>query len=165
MPRIVNDQTAGATLTNSTAETVLKSHSFAANFFQVGNSYHFQSEVRVPATNSTDTLVLRARLGGTTLTGTVIALTPTIDVVNGDSAVIQGEFTCTAIGAAGTVNARATTTGPDAASIATGSGQSTAVASLDTTAALLLEITGQWSVAAAGNQTAAENLVIDETVG
>lgn len=165
MPRIVNDQTAGATLTNTTDETVLKSHSFAADYFQAGNSYRYTATVSAPSTNGTDTLQIRARVGGTTLTGTVIAATAAIDVADDDTAVISGEITCTATGSAGTANASAATAGPDAAGAATGSGQYTAVTGLDTTAALLLEITGEWSAASASNQCAAQSLVIDEMIG
>lgn len=165
MNRIVNDQTTGSTLTNSTSETVLKSHSFAANFLQAGNSYAFRAAVRCPSTNSTDTLTVKARLGGTTLTGTVIATTAAIDVANDDTAVITGEFTITAVGSAGTGNATSLTSGPDAAGIATGSGTSVALSSLDTTAAILLEITGTWSAASASDQCACYHLTIDEIVG
>jgi len=157
---VVNDLTAGTTLTNSTAETVLKSHTFPADWFQLGVGHGFTATVRVPSTNSTDTLTLRARLGGTTLTGTVIAVTAAIDVADDDTAVISGSFTFDTIGTAGAGEASSSTVGPDAAGIATGSGQSTALASLDTTAALLLEITGEWSVASASNQCAAQKLQI-----
>lgn len=160
--RIGSDATVGTTHTNSTDEAVLKSFTFPANSFQVGKSYRFCAGVEIPSTNSTDTLVIKARLGGTTLTGTVLVQSATIDVADDDSAVVWGEFTVTAVGSAGTVESVGFVAGPDAAAVATGSGQFVSVTSLDTTAALYLEITADWSVAHASNQCAGHYLMVDE---
>ena len=61
---------ASAALTNSTIETVLKSHLFPAGFWQVGKVVRARCCVRATATNGADTLAILPRLGAAALTGT-----------------------------------------------------------------------------------------------
>lgn len=152
----------GATHTNSTDETVLASYSFPAESFQVGKVYRFRAAVEVPSTNSTDTLTLRARLGGTTLAGTAIFTSGAVDAANADLAVIDGEFTVRSIGATGVAAYAVAGSNPDAATIALGAHAGTAT--VDTTSACLLEITADWSVAHADNQCNATSFTVFEAV-
>lgn len=152
----------GTTLTNSTSETVLASHSLGANALQAGKTYQLRAAVSVPSTNSTDTLTLKVRIGGTTLTGTAVYTSAAVDVANSDLAVIDCEIHVFSVGSSGAARALTqASTGPDASAIAVGSYYA-AVSSLDTTAAILIELTGTWSVAHADNQCAAVMFAVRE---
>ena len=154
---------AGTALTNSTTETVLGSYEIPANGLQAGKVYTMSGAVVATATNSTDTLRIRVRVGPTTLTGTVVADSGAVDVANGDvvawtltatvrntgstSVVIVSGF-CTAPGAEGTATAR----------VAFES------LSLDSAAAQKIEATGLWSVANAGNSCRCDSFIVAEAV-
>ena len=78
-----------------------------------------------------------------------------VDVADNDLAVLDCEIHVMSTGTAGEVRAwTQASTGPDASAIAVGSYYAAAT-SLDTTAAIHFEVTGDWSVAHADNQTAA----------
>lgn len=154
---------AGTALTNSTAETVLGSYEIPANGLQAGKVYTLSGAVVATATNSTDTLRIRVRVGPTTLTGTVVADSGAVDVANGDvvawsltatvrntggtSVVIVSGF-CSAPGAEGTATAR----------VAFES------LSLDSAVAQKIEATGVWSVANAGNSCRCDSFLVAEAV-
>lgn len=154
---------AGTALTNSTAETVLGSYEIPANGLQAGKVYTLSGAVVATATNATDTLRIRVRVGPTTLTGTVVADSGAVDVANGDvvawsltatvrntgstSVVIVSGF-CTAPGAEGTATAR----------VAFES------LSIDSAVAQKIEATGVWSVANAGNSCRCDSFVVAEAV-
>lgn len=154
---------AGTALTNSTAETVLGSYEIPANGLQAGKVYHLSGAVVATATNSTDTLRIRVRVGPTTLTGTVVADSGAVDVANGDvvawsltatvrntgstSVVIVSGF-CSAPGAEGTATAR----------VAFES------LSIDSAVAQKIEATGVWSVANAGNSCRCDAFTVSEAV-
>jgi hypothetical protein len=154
---------AGTALTNSTTETVLGSYEIPANGLQAGKVYQLSGAVVATATNSTDTLRIRVRVGPTTLTGTVVADSAAVDVANGDvvawnltatvrntgstSVVLVSGF-CSAPGAEGTATAR----------VAFES------LSLDSTVAQKIEATGVWSVANAGNSCRCDSFIVAEMV-
>lgn len=161
---IHRDISQGTSHVNTTTEGNVAQYAFAANAWQVGQRYDFACTVRVIDTNSTDTLVIKARLGGTTLTGTVIATSATVDVADADIAVITGSIYVTAVGSAGTADTHTSAAGPDALAVATALYDAATVASLDTTAILYLEITADWSVAHADNECAAFSFTVDEIV-
>lgn len=155
---------AGDTLTNSTTETVLGSHTFAADFFDAGKVIEFEAFVSIPSTNSTDELTLRARFGGTTLTGTAFIASAGVDVVNDDVGLIRGTLVCRDAGESVEVLGYGDVALDAGGSIANAVADGEVMSAVDTTAALLLEITGQWSVANASNQCALEGLVVREQV-
>ncbi len=154
---------AGTALTNSTTETVLGSYEIPANGLQAGKVYTLSGAVVATATNSTDTLRIRVRVGPTTLTGTVVADSGAVDVANGDvvawsltatvrntggtSVVIVSGF-CSAPGAEGTATAR----------VAFES------LSIDSAVAQKIEATGVWSVANAGNSCRCDAFTVSEAV-
>jgi hypothetical protein len=154
---------AGTALTNSTTETVLGSYEIPANGLQAGKVYQMSGAVLATATNSTDTLRIRVRVGPTTLTGTVVADSGAVDVANGDvvawsltatvrntgstSVVLVSGF-CSAPGAEGTATAR----------VAFES------LSIDSAVAQKIEATGVWSVANAGNSCRCDSFVVAEMV-
>jgi hypothetical protein len=160
---ILSDPAVSATLTNATAETVLKSAVLPKNFLTAGKRIKVKSLVTIPSTNSTDTLTVRIRVGPTTLTGTVVCTTGAVDAANGDIAMVEAEILVRSVGTAGViiVDGKA---GLDAPGVALGAhGQ--VVTAVNSEAALRVEVTGAWSVASASNQCAAEYLTIEETAG
>lgn len=77
------------TVTNTTVETVLTSFTIPANFTAAGSILHLYAKSAVSGGNANDTLTLRARLD--TITGTVLAASPAVDVTNagGDIGIID----------------------------------------------------------------------------
>ena len=143
---------AGTALTNSNTETVLGSVTLPANTVKAGTGVKIRYQVVATATNSTDTLQLKLRIGPTTLTGTAVVTTTAVDVTNNDIATADIEFVGRAApGAAAACVAFSNYNNPGAAGTAaqvTGYMGSTNFA---TNGALLVEVTGTWSVANAGN--------------
>lgn len=159
--RILSTATAaGTTHTNSTDEAVLASYTCPANFWQTGKSLHLRGYLRCISTNASNTLTVRVRVGATTLTGTAIATSGAIDVADDDVTVYDIWLTCRDADSSGTLAASVTMNNPDAATSTIGYG--TEVASLDFTAALLVEVTGDWNVAHADNQVANQQLIVTE---
>lgn len=152
----------GDTLTNSTDEAVLRSHTFPANFWHEGKVVDIVGSVYVADQNSTDTLTVDLKLGDTTLTGTDLASSGAVDVADGDACPFRVRLVCTADGSAGVIEAVAWI-GSDAAGTSPFA-QATIVSSLDTTGALLFEVTGDWSVAHADNQCACRFMTVEEGV-
>lgn len=155
---------AGTALTNTTSETVLGSVSFPANFFTDNKVILFKALVNATATNSTDTLQVRARFGPTTLTGTAIATSDTIDVADDDLCVIEGTIKVRDADASGTFISMASVNGPDAGGVDATEAHATITASIDFTAALLLEITGEWGAASTADSCRLEELLVFEIV-
>lgn len=153
---------AGTALSNSTAETVLASHVFpAGGMCHAGKQYRIVASVIASATNSTDTLQIRLRVGPTTLTGTVVADGTAVDVANNDKVVFNIVGQCRAggvivfAGSASVIGAEGTAT--------------MRVAFEEVTLANHLlaqrfELTGAWSVASASNSCRADVFVVDEIV-
>jgi hypothetical protein len=154
---------AGTALTNSTSETVLASYTLPANSLQRGAEIQIESDVIATATNSTDTLNVKLRVGPTTLTGTVVGQSAAVDVANNDvvhvdvhcdvrnngsASIVLCGGTITTLGAEGTATAR----------VAFES------LSLDSTVAQRIELTGTWSVASPSNSCRADRLTIAQAI-
>ena len=151
---------AGSALTNSTAETVLASTTIAADTLESGTTVHIRAFVVTSASNSTDTLTVRLRMGTTTLTGTALVSTAAIDQVNGDQCVIDFTVVCRADpSAASACVGFGMFSDPDAAGTAMKTA-SIAATNFATNGALLVEVTGEWSVANAGNSCAAQAMAV-----
>lgn len=154
---------AGTALTNSTAETVLGSYEIPANGLQAGKIYTLSGAVVATATNSTDTLRIRVRVGPTTLTGTVVADSSAVDVANGD--VIAWTLTATVrnTGATSVVIVSGFCSAPGAEGTATARVAFESL-SLDSAVAQKIEATGVWSVANAGNSCRCDSFIVAEAV-
>ncbi len=149
--RVSSAVAAGTALTNSTSETVLGSASVPANSLFAGRKLIVSYQGISTSTNATDTLLITLRCGPTTLTGQALITTAAVDVANNN--IFTGRFELTARAA------------PSAASACVGwgsyndpssQGGTCKVASLGSTnfvtnGALLVEVTGTWSVASASN--------------
>jgi hypothetical protein len=153
---------AGTALTNSTAETVLASHVFPANFFSAGKVIKVRGSVRSTATNATDTLTVRVRIGATTLTGTAVFTSAAVDQVNDDTCVFDLELVVRDADSSGTLVVGGFASPPDATATAVVSIAPAPLTGLDFTGAIRLEVTGQWSVQNAGNSCQAEMLNVWE---
>jgi len=138
---------AGTALTNNNAETTLGSFTIPANRLQVGDVIRFRAQGIAPATNSTDTLNVKAYLGTNNL-----CATGALDVANNDIFYIEGDIVVRTIGnaATGTIVA-AGLQSIGTPGTATAKPWNFASANLDTTIAEILKITGTWSVANAGD--------------
>ena len=154
---------AGTALTNSTTETVLGSYEIPANGLQAGKVYTMSGAIVATATNSTDTLRIRVRVGPTTLTGTVVADSGAVDVANGD--VVAWSLTATVrnTGSASVVIVSGFCTAPGAEGTATARVAFESL-SLDSAAAQKIEATGVWSVANAGNSCRCDSFIVAEAV-
>lgn len=153
---------AGTALTNSTTETVLTSHNPAAYSFQAGKHYRVRGAVRATATNATDTLRCRLRIGPTTLTGTVVADSTAVDVANDDVWAFELLITCRAAGSAGEIVVTGSAGIVGAEGTATERLAFERITSFDTTVTQRVEVTGVWSVANAGNSCQAEAFAVEE---
>jgi hypothetical protein len=151
---------AGDTLTNSTAETVLGSVAFPANFWSPGKVVKARALVTIPSTNSTNTLQTRVRFGAAALTGAAIGTTSDLDVADDDLVVADVELVCRSVGSAGVIVATVLVS-EDAAGTAAGA-HGSVVSSVDTTAATYLGVTGEWSAANASNQCAVQAMTAFE---
>lgn len=154
----------GTALTNSTAETVLQSHSLPANSLQAGKVYDVDAAVTATATNSTDTLLVNVRIGGTTLTGTIVGAAAATDVANNDKVVVRLRIGVVSVSAAGVaeVVVWGSVSAPGAEGTATMRAAFERITTLTATAAILVEVTGTWSVASASNSCRAECMTVTE---
>lgn len=156
---------AGIALTNSTAETVLASTTLAANSLQPGKVLRIRAAVKATATNSTDTLNVKVRIGPTTLTGTTVGASGAVDVADNDVVIVDLEVVVRAVGS-----------GTDCVAIVSGfisapGAEGTATArvafeslAIDSTVAQKIEVTGTWSAASASDSCRAESLTVTELV-
>lgn len=161
---------AGTALTNSTTETVLASYALAtsqplpANFWTVGKQIKIRALVRATATNSTDTLQVRVRMGPTTITGTVIFDSTAVDAADNDVTYVDLTVTCRTVGTSGVLEVMGGGSIEGVAGTATVRARRAAVTSYDTTIDQRIEVTGTWSVASASNSCQAESFEIYEAV-
>lgn len=154
---------AGTALTASSSEAVLTSATLKAYSLQPNKVYRLQAAVIATATNSTDTLTVKVRVGPTTLTGTVCASTGAVDVANSDVAVIDISMVVRDADAASVVMVTGS------ASVLGAEGTATLRSvyeslSLDNAVDQLIEITGQWSTTSASNSCRADQFILTELV-
>lgn len=142
---------ASTAITNTTAETAFSTtFSIPANRLRVGSVLALRARASVSSGNSTDTLTLRARL--TNASGTLLGAGLAFDVTNGGGDVgdINLQMVVRTLGATGTMMSSGSI-GLLTAVQATGSA---GAVTIDTTAAITLVITAQWSAASASNSVA-----------
>ena len=158
--QIANILSDGTTHTNSTDEAALASAPIPAYAMQAGYRIEFFGAVEVPSTNSTDTLTVNVRLGNTTLIGTVVWTGGAIDVADDDIVYVHGHVVFRDADSASVWYGGAVGGGPDAAGIAAVAYAATA-SDYDATAAGVIELTADWSVAHADNQCNATMWSVD----
>lgn len=152
---------ASANVTNTTTETPFSTGTYTipAGTFAAGNQLRFRAWGTTPSTNSTDTLIIRARIGATGITGAIVCQTAAIDVANADIFTLDGVVSIRTAGTGGTmVGSTLYVLGvPDTA---TGRSDTMASTALNTTLARDLTLTAEWSVAAAANQASLDGFVV-----
>jgi hypothetical protein len=152
---------ASTTITNTTSETAFDtSHTIPANSLQPGDTFHVEWKGIAPSTNGTDTLTIRFRIGG--VAGTLVCAGTATDVANDNIFAGRALITFRTVGAAGTMIAHAEHTEAPAASGTAAMSVVEAINStaVDTTAAITLNVTAQWSVANAGNQVRLDTFIV-----
>jgi hypothetical protein len=141
---------AGAALSNATAETVLAGGTILKNSLIAGQLVQCRFQGIVTAANSTDTLTVRLRIGG--VAGTALIAMAAQDVAANDVFTGEFELAIRGIGASGAMAGVGTFKSiPAAEGTMTIRDDILAQAAIDTTADQQVCVTGQWSVANAGN--------------
>lgn len=152
---VYNNVADSAAITNTVTETDFdKNYTFPAGDLKEGDVLDIEAEVTTPSTNSTDTLNLRLKVGTEE-----ICATGAVDVANGDVGHIKAKVIVRAAGAGGNVQG----TGHTALGVpgtVTAKPFRKAGAAEDLSGAVVVKVTGQWSVANAGNQAVLEHLSI-----
>ena len=141
---------ASAAITASSTETKFDNSSFTipANMLRAGDVIRVRAQVIATATNSTDTLTIKAYIGGTS--GTAIVTTGAVDVADGAIGYIEFDLVIRTIGSTGTLVA-AGTQGLGAVGTVTAKPFLLASTAIDTTASKELCLSGQWSTTSGGN--------------
>lgn len=143
---------ASTAISNTTAETVFdKKFTIPKNSLKVGDRIKVRYQGIATATNATDTLLIRLRIGG--VAGTVLLLGTATDVANNNIFAGEFELVVRAIGATGAIVGVGTHTEVPAASGTAVHDITEILAStaIDTTADQDINVTATWSVANAGN--------------
>ncbi|HEX4129965.1 MAG TPA: capsid cement protein [Pirellulales bacterium] len=137
---------ASSAVTNTTTETAFSNtHTIPANTLQVGDVLKIRAQTIAPATNSTDTLTLKLKIGST-----VIAVTAATDVANNDIGYFDAMVVVRANGSGGTIVA-AGAQGLGTPGTVTSKPFNLAATAIDTTVDQLISVSATWSVANAGD--------------
>ena len=150
---------AGTPVTDTTAETSMGGYTFPANFWQAGKVVKFSGLIRTTSSNSTDTLVVKVKVGSTAIITTVA-----IDQVNADICSFAGVLACRDNPGASSTIVGNGFYGPADASGTAALEFGAVVGSLNTAAALAFDVTATWSVANASNSCQLESLVFEELI-
>lgn len=143
------------TITNTTTETAFSvSRTLPANALRAGSMVKVTASIRCLSTNSTDTLTIRGRVGGSD-----IVVSGAVDVANNDT--VEVSFWLKARAAPG---ASVAVVGNGHVIFSTGANGTLSTASvlpdsqtLATNGTLVVDVTAQWSVANAANQVIMED--------
>lgn len=147
---------ASAAVTNTTTETNFdKTYSIPAGKLKAGDILRIRAQVIATATNATDTLTVRLKLGSTT-----IVATSAVDVANNDIAVLDVTIILRTVGASGTMVAFGFVS-LGVPGTATGRAVNLASTAVDTTAALVAAVSAEWSVANAGNSCRLDGFTVE----
>lgn len=158
---LANNTAASSNVTNTTTETAFSNGSVTIpkNTLQVGDVIRIRGQAVASATNSTDTLTVKVKIGST-----VIATTGAVDVANGDVATFDVTLTVRAIGASGSIVAQGTISLGTPGTV-TAKPFTLGATALDTTVDEVITITATWSVANAGDVVALQSLMVEHVAG
>lgn len=146
---------ASSTITATDAETDFsQTVVIAANTLKAGDLIRIQGHAVCSATNSTDTLTVKLKIGSTT-----IVSSGALDVANGDVVLIDALLVIRTIGASGTFVANGFVN-IGVPGTATTKAFFLASTTIDTTVNQTIKATGQWSTTNAGNVVALQSLVV-----
>jgi hypothetical protein len=154
---------ASSALTNTTTETALDSLAIPANTLVAGSTIRVRSMGITTAQNSTDTLKIYLSLGPTSTalaSREEILATTAVDQEDNDVFYIDALIQVRTIGSSGT--AVAMISFQDADAVATGLKRSLKASfTLNTTVEQTLAVSGEWSVANAGNSCRSDVFCVD----
>ena len=156
------DTASGTTLTGTSTEGSLARYIIPANTLVAGSTIRIKAAGSIPDQNSTDTLTIRIRIGSSsTVTSNATAfVSAAIDSEDGDLFFLDSLITCRGVGATAAIIAINHYQDPDVAGTAT-KWSSAGGITVNTTAALYLDVTGDWSAADPDNQVNTEVFVVD----
>lgn len=148
---------ASDTITNTTTETAFSNgtHVFAADSLRVGDVIRVKAQTLALATNGSDTLTLKLKIGST-----AIIATAAVDVANNDIGYIAADIVIRTLGATGTFVA----SGVQALGVpgtVTAKPFSKSSTTIDTTAAQTVSLTATWSAASTGNQVQLDHFSVE----
>lgn len=137
---------AATAVTNTTTETDFdQSITLPANTLKAGDVIRVRAQAIATATNSTDTVNYKLKLGSTT-----ILATGAVDATNNDIGYIEADIVIRTAGASGTMVA-AGSTANGAVGTVTAKPAYLASTAVDTTAALAVKVSATWSAASASD--------------
>ena len=143
---------ASTAISNTNTETVFDTnYTVPANFLRAGSVLKVRYQGIATSTNSTDTLLIKLYIGGTS--GTAILVGTATDVANNNIFAGEATIIIRTIGAAGTLVAVGTHTDVPAASGTASHAitEITASTAIDTTSTKLITASATWSVASSSN--------------
>lgn len=152
---------ASAAHTNTTDEALFDAqYSIPANTLKAGSVIKVRYQGIATATNSTDTLTIKLYLGG--LAGTAILTGTATDVANSNIFCGEATIVIRTVGATGTFVAYGSHSDvPAASGTATPVYEITASTTIDTTAAQVIGVGADWSVANSGNSCRLDIMVVE----
>lgn len=138
---------ASAAVTNTVTETTFDNSgvTIPASSLSAGDVIRVRAQGIATATNSTDTLTVKLKLGST-----VVATTGAVDSANNDIFYIDFDIAVRTVGATGTIVAAGLVANGVQGTV-TAKPALLASTTVDTTASLALGVTATWSVANSGN--------------
>jgi hypothetical protein len=134
--------TASSTAENAYTNATL---TLPANFLRVGDVLEFGAGLITSAAHSTDTVILRWKIGST-----AVVTSTTLNATANDLYSVRGSVSISAIGASGVANGEGTMAYGQAATDGVNV-PGVAAVTVDTTSTISLTLTEQWSVSDAGN--------------
>jgi len=161
-PLVVYTNTAASTAISNTTDEALfdTQYSIPANSLRPGQLIKIRYQGIATATNSTDTLTIVLRIGG--LAGTALLTHAATDVANNNVFSGEYELIIRTVGATGTMVGCGTKKNvPAAEGTATYADDILASTTIDTTAAQIIGVTADWSVASASNSVRLDFLRIE----
>jgi len=153
---------AGTSHENTTDEGTCSVYTIPANTLVAGSTIRFWAAGIVEDNNSTDTLKTLIRLGTSTTdrSNQQVFTSAAVDADDGDIYCWQGLIQIRTAGSSGTAVGMASYQDPDATGTAPKWNYASSF-SVDTTSALRLAVTADWSVADADNEMNSEIFVVD----
>lgn len=150
---------AGTSHENSTDEGTLSAYTIPANTLVAGSTIRFYAAGIVEDNNGSDTLKTLIRLGTSTTdrSNTEVFSSAAVDVADADIYCWQGIIQIRTAGSSGTAVAMASYQDPDETGTAPKWNYKSSFA-VDTTSALRVAVTGDWSAANADNEANSKSL-------
>lgn len=152
---------ASAAHTNTVTEALFDAqYSIPANTLKVGSVIKIRFQGIATSTNSSDTLTIKLYIGG--LTGTALLTGTATDVANDNIFCGEATVVIRTVGVSGTFVAYGSHSEvPAASGTATPVYEITASSTIDTTAAQVIGVGADWSVASASNSARLDILVVE----